>query len=341
MKQKIRFYLEGGGSKCSYQLSTLKHLFENKYFNDNFELESIYGISFGAVMGYFYLLKEFDASKKMLIDGENLLNKSIDISKYLYYIKKIPFISNYVNSIENIIWILYSLKNYGLFDQRIIEKHLRNVSKSENNLLHKLNVLVYNINKNKVQIINGSHPLIIDYIMASMSVWLIFPPKKINLLKEECECDLNCKCNIEGSIYCNCNLDSHRYNEFMDIGFLYTIPFECISDNSNNLINCYLLTNPLNNDIAMSKGNNLLEYLYNIIDTLSTKHQNLIMNKINFNLQNNNKILHVIYNNSGLKTSEINIDKINMNIKKGYKISKKYIRYLKSNNKLNNKIFKF
>lgn len=343
MKQKISFYLEGGGSKCSYQLSMLKHLFENNYFNKNFELESIYGLSFGAAIGYFFLLEDYNISKKLLTENENLLLKSINISSILKFLK-IPYLDKILKNIEETIWILYSLTNFGLFSQNTIEKYLieakNNSTKNIN--LKLLNVLVYNINKNKVETIKGDHPLIIDYILASMSVWLLFPPKKINLLKTECSCTKEClKCINNCDILCNCEIEEHRYNEFMDVGFLYTIPIDDLSNKSTNIINCFLLTNPINNDIKISKGNNLLEYLFNIIDTISTKHQNLILEKQNFNKENKNQILHIISNTTNLKTSEINKEKINNNIKKGYKISKKYLRYLKSNNKLNNKILKF
>lgn len=344
MKNKIRFYLEGGGAKCTYQLTFLKHLFNNNNFNNNFELESIWAISFGSVMAYLFLLDEVDLAKKLLEQGDNILIKSFDLSKYTFFINKIPFIGKYFETLGNAIWIMNSLKEHGLFKPDNIEKYLQYaLMKNKNNIhkLYKLNVMVYNITKNKSQVINGDHPLIIDYILAGMSVWLLFPPRKIKLLKSECDCNINCDCRSNNNdIYCNCSNEFHKYNDFIDIGFMHTIPFDNISqDISNNLINCYLLTNPINNTVNLSKGNNLLEYMYNIIDTVSSKYQNFITDKINF--INNNKITHIITNNSNLNISEINKYKINKNFKKGIIISKKYLRYLNSKNFSNNKIFKY
>lgn len=310
MKQKINFYLEGGGSKCSYQYGFLKHILTNKYFLDNFEVEAINCISFGAVICYL-LLHELDVPNTLMDEliSDNILKRSISFP----LLESIPIIGR----ICDIVWLVYSLSTFGLFKTDVVENYLRKTIFNNYTMLAKMNIYVYNITRNKTEIINGTHPSIIEYILAGMTCWLIFPPKKILLLTTECVCDESCNC-CKLEIYCQC--PTHQYNEFMDIGFVHTIPLNIVNPES---INCFLLTNEINKNILVSKGDNLLEYLFNIIDHTSNNHQNLLIDK--HDLLNK---YHIIVNKPLTKTIENDKEKTKLMVKKGKMISKVYLNHL-------------
>lgn len=326
MKTKIRFFLEGGGSKCSYQTSFLSELLSDESVSNTFELDSLWGISFGAIVSYLYLLDKSHILNDFLLNGNQILIRSFDLWGYYEIIQSIPFIGNIMCSLLDLIWILYSVYCYGLFKQDVIEHLLRENYRCDKNLA-KLNVIVFNITKNKTEIVNGTHPLIIEYILASSACWLLFPPKKIRKLSSECDCDLNCNCN-KSEQFCTCLM--HQCEEYMDNGMLHTIPFD-YNDQQNEFVNCYLLTNNSDNDFVLNKGANLFEYLFNIIDCSSHNYQRLLLQKLNLFDMKQKNITHVIYNNSGLKTAEIDIKKINNNLEKGKLIARHYINHLHNN----------
>lgn len=326
-KQKISFYLEGGGSKCSYQLGFLNYILNDSCFNNHYDIDSLYTISYSSIITFFILLKKFDNIQDLMTSST--LQKSISF----YGLEYIPII----NKICDILWLLYGIFTHKLFNQDNIEKYLNDALKNSNlllkNNLSKLYIYVFNITKNKIEIINGEHPLIIDYLLAGISYWLIFPPKFIKKLSSECVCDINiCNCKKDNE-YCYCNNNNHQFNEYMDVGFLQTIPI-CLHSR-DTIIKCLLLTNEKNKQIFINKGNNLLEYMNSIIDYSSFSYQKLLLEKKIYN-----DFDYVIHNKSLSDTIEIDSYKINKMINKGTMIAKVFLYHL-FQYPINKKIFNF
>lgn len=279
----IRLVLQGGGTKCAYQLSFLNKLINNDIFKKKYTIEKIYGTSFGALVGYFICIKRTDILEFFFNSlDENSLKPIFDLWGIKKYIKNIPIIGIFITLIINMFWLLKGLKEKGLFDQNHGTDILYNITldKQQEENLKNYYCCVFNISKQKLEYINGSHPLIKDYIMASASLWIVFKPKLIQQLKTECVCNIFCNCRNtnDTNIFCNCSDNSHKYNEFMDGGILKPIPFEIddaysgkylimTTKDINTIINKQFLFN--------NSGNNLFEYLDKIITFMTEYHQHM------------------------------------------------------------------
>lgn len=260
-EQEANIYLAGGGVKCCYQPIFLKE-YEKKH-----KINNIIGLSFGAFIGYActlgYYEETIDFCKK--ITPESLI-PCYDKSKMINIIKKIPFIglkiAEYVEKIIKIIWIMYAISGKGFYIQNFGTEFMEKLKKKDdyNQNKHKLKkfwCLVYNVSKNKLELINGLDPFIDKYIAASCSLWLIFQPLIIN------------------------------GNEYIDPGFDRLIPFgedlELLNEEyklslskANIDILCttynikYYNDNHIstNQHIHFTTGLNLFEYLDNLISLL-------------------------------------------------------------------------
>jgi len=304
----LRIVLSGGGTKCAYQLTLLNNLLNNKLFNEKYKIDKIYGTSFGALVGFFLCIEQPEILKKFFL---NINKKSLcpwfDLWGYDDYLQKIPIIGNWINniikSIIDSIWILISIQKKSLF-QPINGFQLLNsitINNIQKNKLNKFYCCVYNITQQKYQYINGNHPLIKDYIIASSSIWLIFAPIKIRQLKLECICDHNCNCFINKIIhpdyFCNCNKEEHQFNEFIDGGLTKLIPME-YDDVFDGLY--YVIITKDINEIVNKKfhfnntGNNLFEYLDKLITFL-------ISNNMAIELNNTTSWYHKMYCRNNIK----------------------------------------
>ena len=303
--QQLNIILQGGGTKCAYQVSFLDKLNNDINFNNNFKINKIYGTSFGALVGYFYCIERLDILKKFftLLD-ENSLTPHFNLWGYAHYIKMIPIIGKIFGVIIDIIWLLKSITRKSLYDQTSGLNILFNETLDEiqKNNLSNYHCCVYNITRQQIQYINGNHPLLLEYIQASASLWIVFQPKLINQLKSECICDENCVCyktKHESPLdKCDCDIITHRFNEYMDGGLLKPIPYE--KDPNYNGKYLVLTTKDLdriNNKkfIFHNSGNHIFEYLDNIITFLVEHHQHLDMHYINKDWYKDDNIFLINY----------------------------------------------
>lgn len=279
----INIILQGGGTRCAYQVAFLKKILMNPEFQKKYIINQIYGTSFGALVGYFVCINRFDIIEKFF---NNLDESSLKpwfnffgLSKYLY---KIPILGNILKYFIYAIWLLISVKKKSLFNQDIplIQNIFDlNLNLEQQNNLANFRCCVYNITKQKTQYISGNHPCILDYIKASAALWILYPPKKIRQLKTECGCGPACSCGSD--IFCSCEI--HKYNEYLDGGLLRPIPFP--ENNNKNLILATENINKIKNQDYNfnNSGDNLFEYLDKIISFL--------VENIQFNYFSNHKIL--------------------------------------------------
>jgi predicted acylesterase/phospholipase RssA len=313
--------MEGGGAKCIYQLSFLYKLLNSNKFNENYKVNSIHCISFSSIIAYMLLTNNYNYCYELFTKPpQDIFKKSLDFGKFHIFINKIPIINKIYSFFYNILWLLTSITKYGLYVDNTIRKHIENIKNNSNNDLSILNIHVYNLTRNKLEIIKGNHINIKNYLMASIACWLLFPPVKIHKIVGECNCNSNCKCGT--NIYCECQ--EHMYEEYIDAGFIDNIPV-CENDKLDEKY-CYLLTTDLNLPIKVDKGENLLTYLYNIVNTSSTHHK---MTKMRNKLVLNNNC--IINNKQLLETTNINQDINKIMLENGEKL---YVKYLDN---LNNK----
>lgn len=332
----IRLILQGGGTKCAYQLSFLNKLIKNDLFNKKYNIEKIYGTSFGALVGYFVCINRIDILDNFFKSlDENSLRPIFNFWG-INFIKKIPFIGKFFNYIFNIFWLLMGLKYKGLFDQDFNTNVLFDfdLNDEQKKKLNKYYCCVYNITKQQTEYINGSHPLIREYIIASSSLWIIFKPRVIRQLKTECICDKSCDCSNENKdIFCTCSNLNHQLNEIMDGGLLKPIPIEFETGYNGKYL---IMTTKDINQVSDKKflfdnsGKNLFDYLDKIITFLNEYNQYLDINFINkdWHKLSNVFLINYIskYNDPAILKKEI----INEYIQDGENLANNFIINLKN-----------
>jgi len=345
--ERVNIYLSGGGTKCSYQGTFLKKLNDN----NNYSIENIIGLSFGSIVGYMTCLGLYDEiiefcknlTPTALVPCSNLY---IYIVKFSEIVSKIPLIGTYMSQhiavIAKILWIVIAISQKGLFipefGEKYLEKiHTQNIEDSDAKL-NKFWCIVYNVTKNKLEIINGTHPLIKKYLVASCSLWIIFPPVKITRLSTECDCVDGCNCS-KSETYCTCSNESHKINEFIDPGFTRFIPYgnDSIYGNTefsrrinNEDIDIDLVCTTMNikrlgdNACNFNTGNNLFEYLDNLVTMCADMSQkNIIQNE--WNRYINQKTYIINYESPIKKPTDINREMINKILADGEKLYDKFI----------------
>lgn len=325
---EANIYLSGGGTKCAYQT-----FFLEKISSSNIKINEITGISFGAIVGYFTYLGMHDEMKYYY---KNIMPKSLKPIWHLYgfekYITQIPIFGIFFKKMSNLIWMIYAIKNKGLFYDPYGKKYLESIiikakDKPKTNIKFKL--IIYNVTKNSKEFKCGEHPLIIEYLTIGCARWLIFSPKNIRQLKTECICNYMCDCNKTESIFCECSKFEHQYNEYIDIGFETPIPYEqkLFKNNKNidkkNTINIIMTTHDVTTKMNFTTGSNLLEYLDNLISLCSHNTSNIKYKGLCKKIKKN-KIPTFIINYDNNNTS-IDFDIIDKSKKIG---EDKYIKFI-------------
>jgi len=288
----IDLYLSGGGVKCSYQIALIKYLLSEKKFIDNYTIRNIYSVSFGSFIGHAIMNGTINELEKIFLNlksQDDILKKNFDFWGMRKYFMKIPLFGKYLCSMSDMIWLINGIlgKGFYMFDigYEILNKlQLSNVSKNSNiSDNKKFYCYVYNVTKNKLECINSQHPFFQKYIIASCSYWGLFKPVLIKQLKSECNCNNDCTSDCknqhnESNNFCDpskneCECLKHQYNEYIDGGIEQIHPFVNLRHSeddidNNNIIHLLLATDDLTqeNPREFTTGNNIIEYLVNIIN---------------------------------------------------------------------------
>jgi predicted acylesterase/phospholipase RssA len=277
-KKPLRIILSGGGTRCAYQLALFEKLHDSEVFSCSYEIDKIYGTSFGSLVGFFICLDRYNELKQFFLNlDENSLKPWFDLWGYGATIRKIPLLGSFIGTVIDIIWLLVSLRKKSLFEPSYGVSFLDSVQLDESDMikLERFYCCVYNVTKGDVQFIQGSHPFIKTYLIASSALWLIFPPVQIHQLKSECVCTDCCDCDKAAdnlNNLCSCSTDSHRVNEFVDGGLSKHIPLFA-TDNTFQGETFIVCTNIVKKDNKLlSTGNHLLQYLDNIIGFLGDQY---------------------------------------------------------------------
>lgn len=318
-KTKVNLYLCGGGVKCSYQASFLKNL------STDHEVDNAVCLSFGSLVGYSIILGLHDEiitfcktlTPDALVPCFSMYNT---LHKFATYFCRIPIIGqsmyNFLNMVIKMIWILIAVRRKSFYIPTFGEKYLDKISLHKKNNLSRLSkfwCVVYNVTNNKIELINGTHPLIEKYIIASCSLWIIFPPINIQRLSTECICDINCDCD-KSEFYCKCSNQLHKYNEYIDPGFIMTIPYIPIPEINNDNKNLIFTSFDINNrSKQITTGSNLIEYLDNMIGMTSKISQEVFMK----NWIINNETYIINYDPPTTSPTNINSQVINKIMKDG------------------------
>ena len=264
MKKPIDIYLSGGGIKCAYQITLLEKLINDKWFCDHFTIRNIYCVSFGCFVGYALIMDNLQLLKKLFLAfDDNTLTKTFQLWGI-----HIPIIGKIINFISKIIWILYGFFNKGYYTSTIGYKLIKALTnKSNESNIPKLNCYVFNVSKNKLELINGMDKYFPDYVIASCSCWGLFKPIFINGSEY-----------IDGGI-----IQVHPFVNLEQGGFgfgfgsgssLETSPGFGSSPNPTQPIRLLLSTTNLDNlnNIKLDTGTNILEYMSNLISFLIDKN---------------------------------------------------------------------
>ncbi len=285
--KKTKIVLAGGGSKCAYQVTFLEALLQSPEFQSKYEVEEIIGTSFGAIVGFFVCIGEYELIYRFFSQLNNdSLKPVFDLWGYASWLKAIPMIGNWLGYILDIMWIMVGIHKKGLYTPSNGMKLLDGINLQADNIQDKLNKFtccVYNVTLGKVEYIKGTHPLIKEYLIASSALWIVFPPQEINRLTVECICDSTCNCSPE-LLYCNCTNKMHRINEFIDGGVQMPVPIPSAlldeyDTNSINDVEYFVLTTrdvyglkECANDFVET-GDNMFAYLDGVITFLVNQRQ--------------------------------------------------------------------
>lgn len=164
----INIYLSGGGFKGAFQGGFLYRLGEWLEVNSEYRIGKIYGSSIGAINGSIFL----DNYKNLKIFWDNIKSYKSMTKMWI----NIPLIGK-------IISIIYGFfVKCGLINPIKFHNMIRKYCYHNNN--DKLNICTTNLTQSKVDFIDCSNNInknnIVDYIIASSSLWLFSPPIKIN-----------------------------------------------------------------------------------------------------------------------------------------------------------------
>ena len=146
--ENIKLILQGGGTRCSYQMAFLNKLINNDTFNKKFNINSIYGTSFGALVGYFFCINKLHILNKFFLSlNQNSLKQHFNLWGFDRFFIKIPIIGKLITLITNSIWLLKSVIHKSLYDQSqgIGDLFNNDLTQLEKQQLEKFNCCVYNI----------------------------------------------------------------------------------------------------------------------------------------------------------------------------------------------------
>lgn len=279
-RKKINLFLSGGGTKCSFQVGFLERLVMTHQFRQRYTVGSIYCVSFGSLVGLFYVLDKLDRLKKLLLaSNERTIEKVFDLWGLYHVIRKIPILG----ALLDLIWLIKGIFMKGLyrssFGNAILDELFKDIDRTDPVTIKKLsrfNCFVFNITKNCVERINGMNPRIREYIVASICCWGLFPP--ISIEQED------------GTV-----------NEFLDAGFIQVHPhLNLVKSTSTKSqfrkrkkqISLLLMTNTIQNMHKTHLGGtrNLIEYLISIISYLIDRSDRDLVQRIT----RGGKNMHVI-----------------------------------------------
>jgi predicted acylesterase/phospholipase RssA len=285
-------------------MAFLNELIDNEKFKNNFHVDSIYGTSFGALVGYFFCINKLEILREFFMSlDENSLQPHFNFWGYGPLLKKVPVFGKLFEFCMDVVWLLKSVKEKSFFIQEstateLLKTHSE-LTAEERKQLDKFYCCVYNITKQRIEYINGSHKLITEYMLASSALWILFKPRLIRQLKTECSCNNYCKCNkvdkhyqggltdvqpinaheypavLDNEELCTC--EKHQYNEYIDGGLLKSIPYDSNFDGTRLV----LTTRDIEKVARLTTGKHLFEYLDNIISFLTEYNQSLDIQYVN------------------------------------------------------------
>lgn len=345
MKSDISVYLSGYINDSVYQIPLLQSLDTNLFYNhDNI---SFHTSGFSSLMCYMFLIGKHELYASLILKMYNdTMITGYDISLFKTYRKisifmnRLPFgIGKYIMSLISLFFVTINMLNghmYKIYDFEALLEYVENDRK--NNVLEKMNIHVYNLTLNKIEVVNGCHPLFKKYLLASLSRFPYFEPVNVEVLNTECCCTEDCvncdkyrdkesditvsKNNIN---CCTCDNYEHRINKYIDCDI--ESPFLSEINNKNyktkNILifivsDCYKEKQKINIDTKTNILSNLIKLskyrshhtIDDVIRPICSNYDPLMTKTIIVNYINKSNDSESINNNSyqdGLKTSEIMI----------------------------------
>ena len=245
--KSIHFILPGGGVKGCFQAGFLYRL--RKSYHHLYQIYRIDGTSVGSLNG-----------AAMATDGMNKLRE------IWFSIKRMEDLFH-PGSSWSLKLLIDGLSNRGIYEnQKLWEKIVLDGQKGN---LSCYNCVVTDINDGMSYYINGSHPKIKEYILASSSPWIITRPQEI---------------------------DGHQYT---DGGLLENFPIS-YCENSKADLKVLVGYDSLYEDLKSDGGENLFTYLQSLIDISRRDHYRQVIREI--------ERLNVIKIPYGLQTDFLNFN---------------------------------
>ena len=170
----IHFIFPAGGKKGSFQGGFIYQLKKN--YNNLFKIYQIDGTSIGALNGIDLLLSSPEIIKKHWYKIKNINDIAPLNSKNIMLTKRGNDIFSYIKS----------FKSFGVGQNKKLKKKIDDVINNANiddkiNKLNLFNCTVCDIEKGENIYINGTNENINQYLLASASAWILFPPVKIGI----------------------------------------------------------------------------------------------------------------------------------------------------------------
>jgi predicted acylesterase/phospholipase RssA len=168
MPKSIHFILPGGGLRGSFQAGFMYKILSD--YRDDFTIYRIDGTSVGSINGIASILGNIEALKEIWLSISS-------INDFFGSWSENPIIGQLL-SIYRGFYNNGAYNNLTLRDKLInhLDDRKDNIDK---NILSKFSCVVTNMNNARLEYISGTHPLILEYVTASASPWIVTNPHLI------------------------------------------------------------------------------------------------------------------------------------------------------------------
>lgn len=169
MVKKIHFILPSGGVRGCFQAGFMYELFT--HYSSSFSIARVDGTSVGAINGIAVICDRIDLLKSIWFEIST-------IHDFFSSWSTLPIIGTLKNLYNG--FYRNGLYNSNELRKKLCDNLLESIQSLPAETLDKYSCCATNVSEAKSEYVKGSHPQLIEYILASASPWILCNPKTIN-----------------------------------------------------------------------------------------------------------------------------------------------------------------
>lgn len=251
---KIHFIMPSGGAKGSFQAGFIYQLFTT--YSHLFTTHQVDGISIGAINGLSIFSKDMEKLKNIWFSIKSKEDIFCSLSNSYFF--------------NDFFSYLYSFTNMSIFDNKKLIQLIKNYDINYSSI-HKYNCGLVNLDKGKIEYINGTNENLIQYVIGSSSPWILSPP-----------------CNINNTMYTDgglLELYPSKYIQHSTADIIVIVGYDEHYNKLEGTIGNNIFTY-LERIIEISMYNNIKTNINNIKQLIDTHNIVVIPNKMNIDILN-------------------------------------------------------